>query len=89
MDTPIPQTLPRLIGDGAPVAGEAPDLLNTLEAAELLKVSVSFLRKDRRLDNPYVPFVRLGAKIVRYRLSDLMQLVSPQTATVTREANRG
>lgn len=45
-------------------------LLNTKEAAKHLSVSVSFLAKDR-MGNAKVPYVRIGAKSIRYRLSDL------------------
>lgn len=45
-------------------------LLTTKEAAPLLSVSVAFLERDRWA-GAQVPFIRIGARAVRYRLSDL------------------
>ena len=46
------------------------ELLTTPQAAEYLKVSVSWLNQDRGKPSPKIPFVRLGV-MVRYRKSDI------------------
>jgi excisionase family DNA binding protein len=45
-------------------------LLTTQEAAPILGVSVAFLERDRWA-GPQIPFIRVGSRAVRYRLSDL------------------
>lgn len=45
-------------------------LLTTKEAAPILGVSIAFLERDRWA-GAQVPFIRIGARAVRYRLSDL------------------
>lgn len=45
-------------------------LLTTKEAAPLLRVSTAFLERDRWA-GAQVPFIRVGRRAVRYRLSDL------------------
>lgn len=45
-------------------------LLTTKEAAPLLGISVAFLERDRWA-GARVPFIKIGARAVRYRLSDL------------------
>lgn len=45
-------------------------LLNTQEAAQLLGVSKAFLERDRWA-GARVPFIKVGSRAVRYRLSDL------------------
>lgn len=45
-------------------------LLNTRDAAQYLCVSPAFLERDRWA-GASVPFIRVGARAVRYRLSDL------------------
>ena len=45
-------------------------LLTTKEAAPLLGVSIAFLERDRWA-GARVPFIKIGARAVRYRLSDL------------------
>ncbi|WP_417532237.1 helix-turn-helix transcriptional regulator [Marinobacter lipolyticus] len=45
-------------------------LLNTKEAAQLLGVSKAFLERDRWA-GARVPFIKVGSRAVRYRLSDL------------------
>lgn len=46
------------------------NLLTTKQAAPILGVSVAFLERDRWA-GAQVPFIRVGARAVRYRLSDL------------------
>jgi len=45
-------------------------LLTTKQAAPVLGVSVAFLERDRWA-GARVPFIKIGARAVRYRLSDL------------------
>lgn len=45
-------------------------LLTSKEAAPILGVSVAFLERDRWA-GAQIPFIRVGARAVRYRLSDL------------------
>jgi len=45
-------------------------LLTTTQAAEILGVSKAFLERDRWA-GARIPFIRVGSRAVRYRLSDL------------------
>ncbi len=45
-------------------------LLTTKQAAQILGVSVAFLERDRWA-GARVPFIKIGSRAVRYRLSDL------------------
>jgi len=45
-------------------------LLTTIQAAEILGVSKAFLERDRWA-GARIPFIRVGSRAVRYRLSDL------------------
>jgi excisionase family DNA binding protein len=45
-------------------------LLTTKEAAPILGVSIAFLERDRWA-GAQIPFIRIGSRAVRYRLSDL------------------
>lgn len=45
-------------------------MLNTTQAAEYLGVSKAFLERDRWA-GARVPFIKVGSRAVRYRLSDL------------------
>lgn len=45
-------------------------LLTTKEAAPFLGVSEAFLERDRWA-GARIPFIRIGSRAVRYRLSDL------------------
>jgi excisionase family DNA binding protein len=49
-------------------------LLTTEQAAEYLGVSVAFLERDRWA-GARVPFIKIGARAVRYRLGDLEQYI--------------
>jgi excisionase family DNA binding protein len=50
-------------------------LLTTSEAAEILGVSKAFLERDRWA-GAKVPFVRVGSRSVRYRLSDVDRYIA-------------
>ena len=52
-------------------------LLTTKEAAKLLNVSTAFLERDRWAGSRHgkgaqIPYVKVGARAVRYRLFDLV-----------------
>lgn len=49
-------------------------LLTTKQAAEILGVSVAFLERDRWA-GARVPFIKIGSRAVRYRLSDLLAYI--------------
>lgn len=49
-------------------------LLTTQQAAKLLGVSVAFLERDRWA-GARVPFIKIGARAVRYRYSDLLSYI--------------
>ena len=50
---------------------EEEKLLTTKEAAYLLNVSPQFLERDRWA-GPTIPYIKVGARAVRYKLSDLL-----------------
>lgn len=50
-------------------------LLHTKDAAKFLNVSVAFLERDR-WSGAKIPFVRVGARAVRYRLEDLQRHIN-------------
>ncbi|BBE50957.1 hypothetical protein OYT1_ch1400 [Ferriphaselus amnicola] len=50
------------------------NLLTTKEAAPILGVSVAFLERDRWA-GARVPFIKIGARAVRYRYSDLLTYI--------------
>lgn len=52
-------------------------LLTTREAAQFLGVSESFLERDR-WQGARIPFVRIGRRAVRYKLSTLEAFASSQ-----------
>lgn len=49
-------------------------LLTTKQAAPILGVSEAFLERDRWA-GAKVPFIRVGSRAVRYRLSDLQRYI--------------
>ncbi len=53
------------------------ELLDTKAAAQYLNVSKAFLERDRWA-GARVPFVKIGARAVRYRLEDLNSYISAQ-----------
>ena len=59
-------------------------LLNTKQAAEYLGVSMAFLERDRWA-GARVPFIKVGARAVRYRLADLEEYVSTKIRKSTSE----
>lgn len=53
------------------------ELLHTKDAAKFLNVSVAFLERDRWA-GARIPFVRVGARAVRYRVEDLQTYIQQQ-----------
>ena len=49
-------------------------LLTTPQAANVLGVSIAFLERDRWA-GARVPFIKIGARAVRYRLQDLEKYI--------------
>lgn len=50
-------------------------LLTTKEAAPILGISIAFLERDRWA-GARVPFIKIGSRAVRYRLSDLQAYIN-------------
>lgn len=59
-------------------------MLTTTEAAGYLGVSKAFLERDRWA-GARIPFVRVGTRAVRYRLSDLEDYLASQVRRSTSE----
>lgn len=51
------------------------ELFTTLQAAEYLKVSVSWLNNDRCRKKPRIPFVKIGT-LARYRKADIVAYIA-------------
>jgi excisionase family DNA binding protein len=60
------------------------EILTTVQAAGYLGVSTSFLEKDR-WRGAVIPFVRIGSRSIRYRMTDLEAFLSKETFTSTSE----
>ena len=58
------------------------NLLTTAEAAKFLGVSKAFLERDRWA-GARVPFIKVGSRAVRYRLSDLNDYIEKQVRLST------
>jgi excisionase family DNA binding protein len=63
-----------------PVTIDEDKLLNTQEAAELLGFSRYFIKDHTSRKEPRIPFVRVGARCVRFRRSDLRAWVAALAA---------
>ncbi|MCG7928398.1 MAG: helix-turn-helix domain-containing protein [Candidatus Thiodiazotropha taylori] len=57
-------------------------ILNTKEAAAYLGVSMAFLERDRWA-GARIPFIKVGARAVRYRMSDLEAYLERQVRQST------
>lgn len=60
-------------------------LLSTAEAANYLGVSKAFLERDRWA-GARVPFIKVGARAVRYRLDDLNTYINTQVRRSTSDS---
>ena len=58
------------------------NLLNTLQAANYLGLSKAFLERDRWA-GAKVPYIKVGSRAVRYRMSDLMSFIESRIRTST------
>lgn len=59
-------------------------LLTTKEAAPILGVSEAFLERDRWA-GAQVPFIRIGSRAVRYRVSDLNAYIDSRRQSPVRQ----
>jgi predicted DNA-binding transcriptional regulator AlpA len=59
-------------------------LITTKEAAPILGVSEAFLERDRWA-GAQVPFIRIGSRAVRYRVSDLNAYIDSRRQTPARQ----
>lgn len=50
------------------------NLLTTKQAAPILGVSIAFLERDRWA-GARIPYIKIGSRAVRYRMSDLMSFI--------------
>lgn len=50
------------------------NLLTTKQAAPILGVSTAFLERDRWA-GARIPYIQIGSRAVRYRMSDLMSFI--------------
>lgn len=62
-------------------------LLNTIEAARYLGLSKAFLERDRWA-GARVPFIKIGARAVRYRLQDLEKYIESCMRKSTSDTGR-
>ena len=62
-------------------------LLTTTEAASYLGVSKAFLERDRWA-GARIPFIKVGTRAVRYRLSDLDTFLDRQVRQSTSDTGR-
>jgi excisionase family DNA binding protein len=60
-------------------------LLTTQEAAQFLGVSKAFLERDRWA-GARIPFVKIGARAVRYRADDLNAYINAQIRQSTSDS---
>lgn len=60
-------------------------LLTTKQTAPILGVSEAFLERDRWA-GAKVPFIRVGSRAVRYRLSDVNAYIESRKRTSTSQA---
>lgn len=63
------------------------NLLNTQEAAQYLGVSKAFLERDRWA-GARIPFIKVGSRAVRYRMSDLNDFLNRQVRQSTSDPGR-
>ncbi len=61
-------------------------LLNSIQAAKYLCVSKAFLERDRWA-GARIPFIKIGSRAVRYRVSDLNAFIEKQVRHSTSEVS--
>jgi len=57
-------------------------ILNTVQAANYIGMSKAFLERDRWA-GARIPFIKVGSRAVRYRLSDLEEFLDQQVRRST------
>ena len=62
-------------------------LLTTQQAASILGVSKAFLERDRWA-GARIPFIKMGARAVRYRLADLESYIEQQVRHSTSDRGK-
>ena len=55
------------------------ELVSPAIAARLLSVGIGFLERDRMRSQPRIPFIRISARAIRYRMSDLRAYMESNT----------
>ncbi|MEW8426128.1 MAG: helix-turn-helix domain-containing protein [Candidatus Thiodiazotropha sp.] len=60
-------------------------LLDTSQAAQYLGVSKAFLERDRWA-GARIPFIKVGARAVRYRMADLNTYINAQVRRSTSDS---
>lgn len=67
------------------------ELLTEKEAAKFLKVSQSFLAKNRcyKQGNDLIPFAKLSSRAIRYSKSTLIDWIESQLAMFEEEVSHG
>jgi|TARA_R100001530_G_scaffold136029_1_gene114924 excisionase family DNA binding protein len=63
-------------------------LLTTEETAELLNCTKSFLEKDRWA-GARIPFIKIGGRMVRYRLEDIEEFTKNNLRVSTSDEGQG
>jgi|TARA_R110001592_G_scaffold193454_1_gene440634 hypothetical protein len=61
-------------------------LLNTKETAAILSVSEAFLERDRWA-GARIPFIKVGARAIRYRLQDIEKYIEDNLCYSTSEVD--
>ena len=61
-----------------------PNLLDTKQADTIIGMSEAFLERDRWA-GAKIPFIRIGSRAVRYRLSDLMEYIESNKQQTTQQ----
>ena len=63
-------------------------LLTTVEASTFLGVSKAFLERDRCYE-ARIPFIKVGSRAVRYRMSDLESFLDSRVRKSTSDPGKG
>ncbi|MEQ1708781.1 MAG: helix-turn-helix domain-containing protein [Terricaulis sp.] len=69
-----------------PVFADENRLLSPSDVAALLDVKTTTLEKWRETGRVELPFVKLGAKAIKYRYRDVVAFINGRVATSTQQA---
>jgi len=69
-----------------PLIADENRLLSPSEVAALLDVKITTLEKWRETGRVDLPFVKLGAKAIKYRYQDVVAFINARVATSTAHA---